>query len=176
MKHIPFDEIYAIMDVSFPDTELRTYEEQQALLNNPHYRIICETDELNKISGILAVWEFDEFRYVEHIAVNPAIRGGGIGRKMMEMYIAQSTKPVLLEVEPASDELTQRRIGFYERLGFHLNTFPYVQPPLRKGNADLELNIMSYPRLLMEAEFKPFRETLYKEVFNITVTASKDRL
>lgn len=46
----------------------------------------------------------------------------------MEEYIRQSGKPVLLEVEPPLGEMEQRRIGFYERLGFHLNPYAYVQP------------------------------------------------
>lgn len=117
----------------------------------------------------MACWEFPILRFVEHIAVDPNIRGGGVGKKMMADYISQSEKPVLLEVEPPNGEIEQRRIGFYERLGFHLNPFEYVQPPLREGQADLPLLIMTYPRPLNVEEFNLFRETLYTEVYKVTV-------
>jgi hypothetical protein len=73
----------------------------------------------------------------------------------------------VLEVEPPVDEWTRRRIGFYERLGFHLNHFDYVQPPLREGRADLRLQIMSYPGALAEQDFAPCKEILYTEVYGL---------
>jgi ribosomal protein S18 acetylase RimI-like enzyme len=162
-----FDQVYNIMTASFPVSERRTHDGQRALLDDPHYRLIKETDENNKLIAFLAVWEFPSFRFVEHIAVDPAIRGGGLGGKLMAAYIEESEIPVLLEVEPPDTELAGRRIGFYERLGFHLNLFDYVQPPLQKGQQDLPLHIMSYPQLLTEDEFAVFKEVLYTKVYKI---------
>jgi ribosomal protein S18 acetylase RimI-like enzyme len=164
-----FHLIFSIMEATFPECEIRTYAGQRALLSNPYYRLVTETDDNGSIIAFLAGWEFPLFRFVEHIAVNPAIQGGGIGTKLMSAYIEQSTKPVLLEVEPPDTSIAQRRVSFYERLGFQLNPFQYVQPPLRDGQADLPLNIMSYPQPLKEAEFVMFREILYTEVYKIAV-------
>ncbi|MBT2289642.1 GNAT family N-acetyltransferase [Paenibacillus albidus] len=162
-----FDEIFAIMEVSFPPSEIRTYEDQRALLTLPEYRLLTEQDADGRTIAFLAAWEFAAFRFVEHIAVGPQIRGGGLGRKLMTRYIGQSPKPVLLEVEPPMGELEQRRVGFYERLGFHLNSYDYVQPPLRKGQADLPLQIMTYPGPLTAEEFSSFRAVLYTEVYKV---------
>jgi GNAT superfamily N-acetyltransferase len=115
----------------------------------------------------LAAWEFPLFRFVEHIAVNPAMRGSGVGRKIMVTYIGESLKSILLEVEHPKTELAKRRIGFYERLGFQLNPFEYVQPPLQKGQANLPLQIMSYPQVLIEKEFSLFKEILYTNVYRV---------
>lgn len=169
MNDTTFDEVFALMEASFPVCEIRTYARQRALLDLPHYRLIVEKDASGRTIAFLACWEFPLFRFVEHIAVDQNIRGGGIGKKLMEDYIKQSDKPVLLEVEPPSGVLEQRRVAFYKRLGFHLHSYPYVQPPLREGQADLPLLIMTYPRLLQKQEFQLFREILYTEVYKVNV-------
>lgn len=173
MNPSAFDEIYTLMEASFPVSEMRSYGGQKALLDNPSYRIYSEQDASGRIIAFLAAWEFPLFRFVEHIAVNPATRGGGIGYKLMNSYLARSDKPVLLEVEPPAGELEQRRIGFYERLGFHLNPYDYVQPPLRTGQPDLPLRIMTYPRPIRLSEFHLYREILYTEVYKTAVSRSR---
>ena len=45
---------------------------------------------------------------------------------MLQELVKQYQKPICLEVELPEDELTRRRIGFYERNGF-------VQCGMRKG-------------------------------------------
>lgn len=123
--------------------------------------------------SFLAAWEFPELRFIEHIAVNPEMRSGGIGNKLMNSYICRSDKQVLLEVEPPDGELEQRRIGFYERLGFYLNPYNYEQPPLRVGQEDLPLRIMTYPRPVTLQEFQHFREILYTGVYQVNVPSSR---
>ncbi|MDQ0493656.1 GNAT family N-acetyltransferase [Paenibacillus brasilensis] len=167
MNEHDFSEIYAIMEASFPESECRSFESQKALLKLPSYRIISEKNEQGNTIAFLAGWEFTHFRFVEHIAVDSGIRGSGLGKKLMVSFISESDKPVVLEVEPPVDEWTRRRIGFYERLGFHLNHFEYVQPPLREGQADLRLQIMSYPDALPEQTFAPFKQILYTEVYGL---------
>lgn len=163
-----FDKIFTIMTASFPESERRTYAGQKDLLADPHYRLVTETDENNIIIAFLASWEFPQFRFVEHIAVDPGIRGGGIGGKLMAAYIGESAKPIVLEVEPPDTDMAQRRISFYERLGFHLNPFEYMQPPLQKGQPELSLKIMSYPQTLTDAEFALYKETLYSKVYKVS--------
>ncbi|TKH42891.1 GNAT family N-acetyltransferase [Paenibacillus terrae] len=167
MNELEFSQVYAIMEASFPETECRIFASQKALLTHPSYRLITEKGEQGHTIAFLAGWEFTHFRFVEHIAVDQAIRGGGLGKKLMSRFISQSDKLVVLEVEPPEDEWTRRRIGFYERLGFHLNDFEYVQPPLRAGQTDLRLQIMSYPYALTEQDFAPFRQILYTEVYGL---------
>lgn len=164
-----FDEIFNIMDKSFPDCEMRTYAGQRALCSNPYYRIIVKKDTGGSIIAFLAVWEFSLFSFVEHIAVDSVIRGGGIGGKLLFEYLEQCKKPIILEVEPSTNNITQSRVRFYNRLGFHLNDFYYLQPPYRQGYDYMELNIMSYPYSISETEFAPFKEIIYKEVYHTVV-------
>lgn len=167
MKHHAFDQIFQIMQASFPEIEYREYDDQLQLLSNPYYRILTEENEQGEIIGFLAGWEFEQFRYIEHISVAPHIRGGGIGKHLMERFMNQSALPVILEVEPPHDELQQRRVGFYKRLGFQLGHHAYVQPPLRRGNPDFPLCIMSYPEPLTNQQFERIKDQLYREVYNV---------
>jgi len=162
-----FDKIFALMKASFPESERRTYAEQKELLADPHYRLITETDSHNQIVAFMAAWEFPMFRFVEHIAVDPVMRGCGLGGKLMADYMEESLKTILLEVEHPDTDLAQRRIGFYERLGFQLNPFNYVQPPLQQDQSYLPLMIMSYPHILTEEEFSLYKKTLYTKVYKV---------
>lgn len=168
MNDTEFDKIFALMKASFPASERRTYAGQKELLADPHYRLITETNSNNQLLAFLAAWEFPLFRFVEHIAVDPVTRGSGIGGKIMSAYIEESLKPILLEVEYPDTVLAERRISFYERLGFQLNPFEYVQPPLQKGETYLPLKIMSFPQIFTAEEFALHKEVLYTNVYKVT--------
>lgn len=168
-----FDRVYEIMSASFSVTEYRTKSGQEKLLDRSEYRLLTERDEEERIIAFLAVWEFPALRFIEHLAVEPSVRGGGVGNKLVRKYLEeqsgeQPVKPTILEVELPEDELSARRISFYERLGFRLNEYSYVQPPLREGGEPLALKIMSYPQLLTEQEFLACRAILYSEVYRVS--------
>lgn len=164
-----FERVYEIMSASFPVTEYRTKSGQEKLLDRSEYRLLTERDEEERIIAFLAVWEFPALRFIEHLAVDPSVRGGGVGNKLVRKCLEeQPVKPTILEVELPEDELSARRISFYERLGFRLNEYSYVQPPLREGGDPLPLKIMSYPQLLTEQEFLACRAILYSEVYRVS--------
>lgn len=162
-----FEEVYELLERSFPESEIRTLAGQRKLLERPEYRLLTKQGEDGELLAVMAVWEFDNLRFVEHIAVHPRARGLGLGGEMMREYQhAAGRVPVILEVEPPdTTEFAGRRIGFYERLGFFLNRYPYKQPPLREGQPDLPLLLMSYPGPLTQAEFRQCVSTLYTRVY-----------
>ena len=153
-----FPEIYRIMQASFSDDEYRPYDEQLALFEEPEYRIYYMP------AGFLAVWEFESFIYIEHFAVDPALRNSGTGSAMLQELVKQYQKPICLEVELPEDELTRRRIGFYERNGFVFNEYPYIQPPISKGKSPVPLRIMTYRSEITREEFQKMKEILYRRV------------
>lgn len=154
-----FSEIYRIMQASFSDDEYRPYDEQLALFEEPEYRIYYMP------AGFLAVWEFESFIYIEHFAVDPALRNSGTGSAMLQELVKQYQKPICLEVELPEDELTRRRIGFYERNGFVFNEYPYIQPPISKGKSPVPLRIMTYRSEITREEFQKMKEILYRRVY-----------
>lgn len=80
-----FDTVYSIMEESFPSDEYRPYEEQLALLEHDAYRIyVLRDDGRAGIQAFLAVWEFADFAFIEHLAVAPACRNGGLGAQLLQ--------------------------------------------------------------------------------------------
>ena len=61
-------------------------DRQKALLDNDLYTIYALYDGI-KLKAFISVWEFDKFAYVEHFAVSPEYRNGGLGAKMLKMCI-----------------------------------------------------------------------------------------
>ena len=159
-----FSEIYRIMQASFSDDEYRPYDEQLALFEEPEYRIYYMP------AGFLAVWEFESFIYIEHFAVDPALRNSGTGSAMLQELVKQYQKPICLEVEFPEDELTRRRIGFYERNGFVFNEYPYIQPPISKGKSPVPLRIMTYGEAITRETFEAMKNVLYRSVYKYGVS------
>jgi RimJ/RimL family protein N-acetyltransferase len=106
--------------------------------------------------------------YVEHFAIDETARNGGFGAVAMKQFIEQATHPVVLEVELPTDELSRRRIGFYERLGFIPDSHAYQQPPYNKGDSWLPMQLMAYGRIDLGERFDDIKACLYKEVYKVT--------
>ena len=166
LKPEDFDKVFQIMELSFPEDEHRTYEEQKELLNNSLYQIYILPDESGEnIKAFVAVWEFDEMVYIEHLAVNPEFRNGGLGAMILQELISRSDKQICLEVEPPKETMAIRRIGFYERNGFFLNEYDYMQPAISKGRKPIPLLIMTSGRKISKEEFDRIRIVLYTKVY-----------
>ena len=115
----------------------------------------------------MAVWEFDDFIYVEHLAVDSKLRGRGVGSELIKNYLNRCDKRVFLEVEPPNCEISKKRVSFYEKLGFSFNDFYYLQQPLNHGDSPFRLNIMSYPESIGEKEFDKYKKDIYKDVYGV---------
>ena len=161
-----FDKIYNIMEQSFPLTEFRPKEEQAKLFENKKYNVFGVKDEETLLS-IVAVWNFDEFIFIEHLATNPEYRNSGFGSKILHEIIYSTNKFVCLEVEPPENDLSRRRIAFYERNGLFFNDYPYTQPSISKGRPPIPLFIMTSREKIDEITFNKIKNTLYKEVYKV---------
>ena len=164
-----FSEIYRIMQASFSDDEYRPYDEQLALFEEPEYWIYYMPAIGMERAGFLAVWEFESFTYIEHFAVDPVLRNSGTGSAMLQELVRKYQKQICLEVELPEDELTRRRIGFYERNGFVFNEYPYIQPPISKGKSPVPLRIMTYGSAITQDTFEEMKRVLYQRVYKCTV-------
>ena len=163
-----FDAAYAIMEASFPKAERKTYEEQKALLAESAYRMYGAKDEATgELLGFAAFRVFPEFLFFEHLAVNPNCRNGGIGKKLLDKVKELADGPVCLEVELPTTEIAARRIAYYERNGFYLNEYPYVQPSLAEGCEDVPMYIMTTGRKLTMQEHFFVRDILYQRVYHV---------
>lgn len=111
--------------------------------------------------------QFEGFVYAEHFAIDESARNGGIGAKAMTSFLALHEDPVVLEVEMPTEEMSKRRIGFYERLGFVLDHHVYFQPPYRKGEAFLEMRLMTHGKLDLEQSFERVKTIIHQNVYGV---------
>jgi len=165
-----FTSVYALLARAFSAEERRTQSGQYALLEHPHYKLYVWRDENSNITALLAAYEMERegLYFIEHFVVTDALRGQGMGGKILDHYVSQKQGCVVLEAEPAgSAPMAQRRIAFYERHGFYANPYPYEQPPLQQGFDWLPLQIMSYRAPLQQAEFSRIRDVLYQKAYRV---------
>ncbi len=151
---------------SFPLDEQRPTASIAALLTSEErFTAMVLLDKDNNFVGILTTWTFDTFIYIEHFALHPALRSQGNGSIALQVFIQRNTLPIILEVEPPTDTLTQRRVSFYERCGLRLYDHPYIQPPYSPGLSPVPLQLMgtlsdTYPLKKMAA-------ILHREVYGV---------
>lgn len=161
-----FAKVYPILAAAFPETELRTRERQAALLHRDGYRLYGAKEADGAYFAVIAAWELaEDFIYLEHFAVAENKRNGGIGGALLEEFLAWYGRKAVLEVEVPEDELTKRRVGFYERHGFFYNDYPYLQPPMRQGQGMLPLRLMTRPAPIGETEYLRYRELIHRQVY-----------
>lgn len=169
LKKIKADEFlnaFKIMRESFPPDEYRPEKEQRALFSDPRYNVLTYESGGETI-GFLAVWKFENIGFIEHFAVAEKMRGGGIGAEMLKAAVEYLGENVCLEVELPETELARRRIGFYNRNGFYLNDYDYVQPPISAGKNPVPLKIMTTGGKIPENEYLKIKNLLYKEVYRV---------
>lgn len=157
-----FPPAFALYQGSFPIYERRTRAAQAARLGHPeyHFDLLLEGEALR---GILLFWEAGDFRYVEHFAILPELRGSGAGSRALAQFLNEGV-PVILEIDPPRDEISRRRLGFYRRCGFAENPWPHVHPPYRSGYAGHPLVVLSAPAPLSQEEYARFARYLGETV------------
>lgn len=146
-----FDRVWSIYQEAFVDFERRTLAEHRGAMARPGYRFSAVMREGEAV-GLLGWWSLDGFLFVEHFAINPSLRSGGLGRRALAALQAHAPVPVVVDVEPfGSDPMAARRVAFYQRLGFHYCGVPVTLPPYL-GKAAAPSNFMAWPYALDAAE------------------------
>lgn len=162
-----FKKIWKIYQYSFPSDEKRTLKKQSEVLHNNLYNLLGIYHQ-NQLMGFIATWKFKDFIFNEHVAVEESLRGKGHGTKIMKKQLYKNNKQIVLEVErPGVNINAKRRIKFYEKLGFKLNTYNYVQPPYDKTKKPVPLFLMTYPREISKSEFVKIRNKIHTTVYGL---------
>lgn len=141
--------------------DLREYTDRKGAFSN---NIIFEDDTP---IGFITYWEFKRFYYIEHFAINPALRNGGYGKRTLDYLCNYLQRPIVLEVEKPTEDMAKRRIAFYQRQGFVLWEREYYQPPYKPGDPSLPMYLMVHGHLDCQKDFDEIRNTIYQEVYGI---------
>ncbi|RFU63051.1 GNAT family N-acetyltransferase [Bacillus sp. V59.32b] len=127
---------YEKLNQYFPVEEMKSKKHMETLLKE-------KGDIYHKDEGpnhVLMYAEDDRFVFVDYLFVSGNSRGQGLGQKLINK-LKMKGKPILLEVEPATeqDADTRKRLRFYKREGFnHASSISYK----RRSLATNEINEM----------------------------------
>lgn len=172
-RHPQYPFIEGLLHQSFPIAERRDDAEQRNNADhNPLFYcfLIEDNDEANENHpiGFITLWKLNGFYYAEHLATSPEVRNKGYGKRIMDELKKQfADLPIILEVERPEDEMSKRRIGFYQRCGFSLCTQDYIQPAYRKGGEELPLYLMYIGKEEIDTCFSQIRDEIHYHVYGI---------
>ncbi len=165
-----FSQMYEILEYSFPKSERRDLSGLLSEFENPSFRSLILYDEF--ALGFMNFWDLSKFVYLEHFAIAKELRGHGLGAELMNELQSLVKSPIILETEPpALSDIARRRVKFYERLGFVLNEYEYLQPPYRSSDSPLPLVVMSTKKALSTNEYLSFRNAVYRNVYGLPETS-----
>lgn len=148
-----FNKAMDLYKKSFPEHEQRLPASQAEIMGNDayHFDAICDN---GKFVGEILYWDIGGAYYIEHFCVLPEKRNMHYGQRILDAY---ADMPLILEIDPPTDETAQRRKRFYERCGFTENTYKHIHPPYRRENSGHELVVMSSPEPLTPKQYETFR-------------------
>lgn len=155
-----------LYETSFPASERRDRTKLTDMIGTNDFMRFCAIiDNHDQLAGLFIYWDFPQFVYGEHFAIFPEMRNHGVGRDLLGHLFAITDKPIYIEVEPAEDEMSVRRVEFYRRNGFETVTKDYFQPPYENGGDGLPLWIMAHGQTNAETT-KAAVETIIKQVYH----------
>lgn len=152
-----FAEFWKVYSKSFPLNERRTSGQQIEIFKKTGYQLISYLSG-NRIIGFVAFWTSKEFVFIEHFAVTCEVRNKGFGSAILKQFLVRNVNPVILEIEPPVDDLTRKRLRFYESSGLIGNKHLHFQPPYHPGDQYLQLDILTYPHQITADLYKQFSQ------------------
>lgn len=157
-----FAQVDALYESAFPLHEKRSHAAKMRALNHANYQLQAWFDE-EQFIGLIGMWAFADYCYIEHLAVNDKLRGRGYGKRMLSQFLQQAPRTVL-EIDPLTTDVARNRLHFYQSLGFKVNHYPHTHPTYHENLADHQLIVLSYPHQIDQHQYQRFLTDLCDEV------------
>lgn len=123
---------------AFPPEERRP--EGKIIVDDERFSFNTIVNDKGRELGLMTIWIFPDFNYIEHFAVFPELRGCGIGTEALRLI----PDPVVLEIEPPDTGTeAKNRMEFYRRNGFRELDHEYIQPPYSSELSPVPLRLMA---------------------------------
>ncbi len=153
-------------ETAFPLEERRDFDALIQLLPQPGMHL-CALVQAGQPVGFIMYWQWSDagVLFIEHFAIAPNRRGQQLGQQALAQVLRIPAACYLLEAEFPTDDLSRRRIRFYERQGFQVNDFPYAQPPYRPGNPAIPMRLLSQPIIQEQTEFDELSRLIAERVY-----------
>jgi ribosomal protein S18 acetylase RimI-like enzyme len=155
-----------IYEGSFPADERREWNQWINLIGNTRFSL-NEIYDQKELTGFIAVWNLDQFWFIEHFAIREKERGKGIGTQVLKQILPEKSNRVILEVEEPLNETARNRIAFYERMNFEVSDGIYYQPPYSIEKNKVKMLLMSYPKKIEPTDFDKIKTAIYRTVYQI---------
>lgn len=163
--HYPYlTSIRTWYEASFPPDERRPFGQVVQLLACPDMHL-CGLVDGDDLVGFVVYWRWPEMLFVEHIAVDPDRRGRQYGQQAISQLLRLESPYHVLEVELPQDGTSQRRVRFYERLGFSAAPFSYAQPPYQAGSPAIPMHLMASPAIPDQQTFHILSQLIRERVY-----------
>lgn len=135
-----FEPLTKLYEEAFPPNERRDMDKFNELVFSSNELSINAIIDDETLCGLMIYWKFEDFYYLEHFAIFPEMRNRKLGERTLDLMkgIAKG-ETIVLEAEPADNELATRRIEFYKRNGFSILRENYIQPPYSKNKEGIKL-------------------------------------
>lgn len=159
-----WEQVWRLYTDSFPEWERRRISSHSRASEDDAFNTYIALDNGN-LMGLVFYWKSDGMIYIEHLAVNPIMRGKSIGSTIVKGLIDEYPDfTILLEIDPPVDEISKRRLAFYERLGFVMNDYEYVHPSYSKNGKPHPLKVLSLPAPISPDELENFKRYMAETV------------
>lgn len=161
-----WEALWHLYESAFPPAERRNRQQMERMLSertDMYFNAVLEEE----LAGFFVYWVFGDFYYLEYLAVFPELRNKKIGQKVLEYAMQYLEGSRLLEVEPPVDDITTRRVRFYQRNGYEVLDKDYRQPSYDGEKEEIALWIMgnrSYdnPEVL-QRRLESIKQKVYRE-------------
>lgn len=154
-------DVHDLYLASFPEQERRQWRPRPRGSYGPHLHVARHSD--GSLIGFMTTWRLPGATYIEHLAIDPALRSRGYGAR----FLSAIDDPVILEVEPPDTDVARRRIRFYERHGFAAHPdFDYVQPPYAASLPPVPLMLMTRGHVELSRAVAALRNIVYRATHN----------
>jgi GNAT superfamily N-acetyltransferase len=160
-----WEQVWRLYSDSFPEYERRGINSHLQATDDPAYFTEIALDNGN-LTAILFYWRYNSsYIYLEHLAVRPEMRGQHIGSRLLGQFLRRNNESkIILEIDPPIDEISEKRLEFYNRAGFSMNNYAYTHPSYSKNGKVHELKLLSAPGHISPEEFEEFTKFMNDKV------------
>jgi [ribosomal protein S18]-alanine N-acetyltransferase len=147
MLMVDLDKVVAIEKVSMPSPWSKELFEEELKRSQANYFVI---EEDGTLAGYVGYWEAPEEAHIITVAVAPAFRKRGLGKRMMDHFLAfaaqKGARLATLEVR----ESNEAGLKLYEKCGFRMVAIR------KKYYSDNQENAVVMLKDIAEAQAPPF--------------------
>lgn len=121
------------------------------------------------LSALFLIGSLSSTYNIEHLAICDDLRGKGYGGRLLNEFVEQQSKIVLLEIDPVVDELSKKRLRFYTHHVFYTNEYVHDHPAYRLKYPAHRLVVLSHSRRFSPKEYTTFAYELQSVVMKCSL-------